>query len=81
MGDSLILLASDGEYVTYGKELELLANFTDCRAALMFVISKIRLWNDVAVLQGYDALEKRIDIANKRDVSKQWLEYEKEEQF
>ena len=81
MGDSLILLASDGEYVTYGKELELLANFKDCRATLMFVISKIRLWNNIVVLQGYDALEKRIDISNKRDVSKQWLEYEKEERY
>ena len=81
MGNSLILLASDGDYVTYGKRLELLANVRECRSALMFVMCKLRQGCGVFVVDGYDALEafkfKEENIP--RNVSEEWLEYEKEE--
>ena len=77
MGFTLYLIAEDGEYISYGKEIELYANHKDAVAMLMFIFSKMELGKWIR-LRRFD-LHDSDEAFCKKDVSKEYLEYAEEE--
>jgi len=77
MGFTLYLIAEDGEYIHYGKEIELYANHSDAVATLMFLFSKMEMgkWIRLRRFDIHDSDEPFM----KKDVSQDYLEYAKEE--
>ena len=77
MGFTLYLIAQDGEYISYGKEIELYANHKDAVATLMFIFDKMELGQWIR-LRRFD-LHDSDEPFMKKDVSKEYLEYAEEE--
>jgi len=77
MGFTLYVIASDGDYVHYGKEGELYLNHSDAVAMLMFIFAKMELGRDLT-LRRFDLHDSDYDTL-KNDRSEEYLEYAKEE--
>lgn len=78
MGFTLyVICIEDGEYVHYGKELEVNLNHVDTVAMLKFILDKLEWCNHVRVRR-FD-LHEDDEAYMKKDVSEQYRESAKEE--
>lgn len=77
MGFTLYLIADDGEYVHYGKEIEVYLNHEDVVAMFMFLISKMEVGKKI-YLRRFGLHDSDAELCVK-DVSEEYLQYVKEE--
>jgi len=77
LGFILYVIAEDGEYVQFGKELELYGNKKDAVAMLMFIFSKMEMGKSLRLRRF--GLHDSDEPYCKKDVSKEYLKYAEEE--
>lgn len=77
MGFVLYVICEDGDYVHFGKELELYGNHAEAVAMLMFIFSKHELHHEIYVRRFglHDSDEQYL----KNDCSESYLKEAKEE--
>jgi len=77
LGFFLYVICGDGDYVCFGKEIEVYANHNQAVAMLMFIFDKHELGQTVWIRRfGLDPYYEKLC---RRDVSKEYLEHAKEE--
>ena len=74
-----VLCPEDGEFISYGKEIELYLNLLDAVATLHFIIDKQELFRTVLIRRM--GLHEGDEPMMNKDVSKEYLEIAKEDQL
>ena len=77
MGDILYVICEDGDYIAFGKELEVYANHVDAVAMLMFIFGKHELGHEVYVRRF--GLHDSDEMLMKNDCSEEYSKAAKEE--
>ena len=77
MGFTMNLICEDGDYIAFGKEIEVYVNHNEALAMLMFLIDKLSYGRQVTLRRF--GIHDSDHCLMKKDVSKEFLEYANKE--
>jgi len=77
VGFALYVICDDGDYISFGKEIEVYANHDQAVAMLKFFFDKSELGKDIHILRF--GLDKYYESVMERDVSEEYLKDAREE--